>query len=173
VLALSLLAAFSTVALVMFEGAKIDGLSSAFGLIVLASSLLVSNVKAPATAAALINSGPVMDAAMAWHAMRAGASGGLRTLGSGKGGGAIGGMARGVSSVASAAGGMASAGMKAVSTAWNTWSSSSGGTGSNQAGQSGQSGQSNSTSTQGQYRGGWSSGNRSAASPKPANPKNP
>jgi type IV secretory pathway TrbL component len=178
VLALSLLAAVSTVALVMFEGAKIDGLSSAFGLIVLASSLLVSNVKAPATAAALINSGPVMDAAMAWHAMRAGASGGLRTLGSGSGsakggGGIVGGMARGVSSVASAAGGMASAGMKAVSTAWNTGSSSSGGTGSNQAGQSGQSGQSNSTSTQGQYRGGWSSGNRSAASPKPANPKNP
>ena len=173
VLALSLLAAFSTVALVMFEGAKIEGLPSAFGLIVLAAALLVSNIKAPSVAAALINSGPVMDAGMAWQAMRAGASGGLRTLGSGTGGGAIGGMVRGVSSVATAAGGMASAGLKAASAAWNTGSTSKGGGGSNQSGQAGQSGRSSSTSTQGQYRGGWSSGNRSAASPKPANPKNP
>lgn len=175
VLALSLLAAFSAVALVMFESAKIEGLSTAFGMIVLAAALLVTNMKAPAAAAALINSGPVMDAGMAWQAMRMGASGGLRTLGSGsgKGGGMVGGMVRGVSSVASAAGGMASAGLRAASAAWNTGSASRGGAGSNQAGQSGQSGQSSSTSTQGQYRGGWSSGNRSAASPRPANPSNP
>jgi type IV secretory pathway TrbL component len=165
ILALSMLAAVGTVALLMFETIKVSGLAGAFGLIVLAAGLLVSNVKAPSIAAALINSGPVLDAGMAWNAMRIGAGNGMRSLQRNAGsGGVSGSIVRGMSSIGSAAASVASAGVR-MARSWSTGTSSSASSGSNQqaqAGQAGQAGQGNqSTSTQGPYRGGWSRNNQS------------
>jgi type IV secretion system protein TrbL len=159
-LALSLLSALSTVALLMFEKAKITGLGGAFGLVALSAGLLVAIIKAPSAAAALINSGPILDGAMALRAMRIGAANGMQALSQMTAqGGMSGSIARGVSSVASVASGMASAGVAMARNAWSAGSSSSSSSsGSSQSGQAGKGGQS--TSTQGRYRGGWSRGSQ-------------
>ena len=157
ILALSLLAALAAVALMMFEAAKVDGLPQAFGLIALATGLTVAIVKAPSVAAALINSGPVMDAGTAFHAMRVGAGSGMRSLQTGTAqGGMTGSVVRGVSNMASGAASMASAGVQMARQAWNGGTSGMGqsGSGSNQSNNT--SSASQSTSTQGRYRGGWS-----------------
>lgn len=159
VLALSLLAAVSAVTLAQYEQYKVTDITAAFGLGVLSIALLIANVKAPAAAAALVNSGPVLDGTMAWNALRAGASAGMQNASNL--------ISKGVAAGKAAGGGAAGVVVGIAQQAWNSGTSgfgnSSGGqsTYGKQANQTNQTGNAGGSKGQGgygpgSYQGGWS-----------------
>lgn len=161
VLALGVLAAISAVTLMKYEEYRVDDITAAFGLSILACALLIANIKAPAAAAALINSGPVLDGAMAWQAMRAGMSGGLQSMATGiKNGAAAGKAAYG------SGGGVSGMVVGIAKHAWNSGTSGFGG--GQQGNQSNQSNQSSNGSQgnygPGSYQGGWGQGQQGQTS---------
>jgi type IV secretion system protein TrbL len=159
VLALSLLAAVSAVTLLKYEQYKVDDIVAAFGLSVLSIALLIANIKAPAAAAALINSGPVLDGAMAWQALRAGATEGFKNMSNTVKTGAAAGKAAG-----GPAGGVSAMVVGVAQQVWNKGTNSYGNSSQNSKSQN----QSSSNGAQGQYgpgsyKGGWSSQNRQSS----------
>ncbi len=137
-----------------------DSIPAALLMGALAVGLFIAITKVPATAAALINSGPVLDGAMAWGAFRSTISSSLQTMnnmdrasnnGAGLGaGGGLGGMAASMSSGAGAA-------WSAVRTAFGGGNSGSGGasSGSQPSGSQQQSGSGSTRYPGGSYGGQW------------------